>query len=210
MGARKFWLVVMIWALMLGVLVTCAGVVGGGGGDTVVGKGDPDIDLEAVLGAYKKHVAGGAKDLTQFEQVVNASGWYSGKGVVSVRMRTDGAVVGFVDANGDSAWTPSADKLVFVLEADHDRRQLYASDRHRNRYRIGVGDIFTYYLISRMFDRHRGHYGGWHGYGYRSFHSPGYYRRYRTSRRWGGRGAGGSGGRRSYGGRSYGGGWGGK
>ena len=211
MSARNFWLVVFIWCVLLGLLMTCAGGVGGGDGGPagqVTGKGDPDVDLEAVLTAYKSHVQSGAQDLSGFESAVNESGWYTGGGQVSVRMQQDGAVVGFVDHDGDGAWKAGADKLVFTIEADHKERRLYASDRYHNRYRIGAGDLLTYYLIGRMLGGHRGYYGGYRSYGYRSFHTPGYYRRYRSSGGWGSRSYGSSGGRRTSGGRSFGGGWG--
>ncbi len=206
MSARNFWLVVLIWCVLLGLLMTCAGRVGDGGATAAgpVGQGDPDVDLEAVLSAYKSHVSSGAQDLTAFESAVNLNGWYTGGGAVSVRMQPDGAVVGFVDGSGDGAYTAGADKLVFTIEADHNERQLYASDRHHNRYRIGAGNILTYYLVGRMLGGHRGYYGGYRRYGYRGFHTPGYYRRYRSTGGWGSR----LGSRRTSGGRSYGGGWG--
>ena len=121
-------------------------------------------------------------------------------------MRKDGSVLGYVDNNADQAYQAANDKLVFVLEADKPDQKLYATDRYQNRYRVGVGDVLTFYLIGRMFDRHHGHYGRWHSYGYRNFHSPGYYGRWRTTRRWG---SSSYGGRRSSGSWGRGGGWGG-
>jgi len=208
-SGRNFWLVVFIWCVLLGGLVMCAGALGGGGAgdDAAVGKGDPDVDLEAVLAAYKDHAAGGAQSLDAFERQVNERGWYTGGGHVSVRAREDGSVLGFVDADGDSAYKAGADKLVFVIEADSPNRQLYARDRHDNRFRIGAGDLLSYYLIARMLDGHRGYYGGWHDYGYGGFHSPGYYRRWSTTRRWGSPGYGSSSGRRTGGGWGRSGGW---
>lgn len=212
MSARNFWLVVFIWCVALGLLMTCAGGKGGGGGAGLAagptGKGAPDVDLEAVLTAYKSHAQSGAQDLAAFESAVNSNGWYTGGGQVSVRLQPDGSVVGFIDNNGDGAWKAGADKLVFTIEADQKERRLYASDRHNNRYRIGAGDLLTYYLIGRMLGGHRSFYGGYRSYGYGGFHTPGYYRRYRSSGGWGSRSYGSSGARRTSGGRSFGGGFG--
>lgn len=204
MSARNFWLVVFIWCVLFGLLMTCAGKVGGGATAAVTGKGAPDIDLEAVLGAYKTHAQSGAQDLSAFEAQVNSSGWYTGEGRITTSLQPDGAVVGFVDSDGNGDWNTATDKLVFSLEADQAKRQLYASDRHHNRYRIGAGDLLTYYLIGRMLGGHRSFYGGYRSYGYGGFHTPGYYRRYRSTGGWGS----GLTSRRTSGGRNHGGGWG--
>lgn len=182
MSSRNFWFVAFFWLLLLGGLVTCASVCGGSGAGSS-GSAAPDVDLEAVAAEYKRHVAGGAQDLAAFEQAVNERKLYQGTGHVTTAFDETGAVVGFVDGDADAKYSAGKDRLVFKLEADKTRQQLVASDRHDRHFGIGLGEVAGLYLISRMFDRHYGFYGGWHNYGYRSYASPGYYRSWRPSRR---------------------------
>ena len=186
MSSRNFWLVAFFWLLLLGGLVTCASVCGGSGGSsTVDAAAAPDVDLEAVLAEYKRHVKGGAKDLVAFEQAVNERKLYKGGQPVACVFDQTGAVVGFVDGDADRRYAAGKDKLVFKIEADKQSSHLVASDRHDRRYRIGLGEIAGLYLISSMFSRHHGYYGGWHSYGYSRYQRPGYYRTWRPSRRTG-------------------------
>jgi len=184
---KSLWLVLMIASLLLIVGVSCYACLDclgkQGGGSTVVG--DADVDLEAVVKEYKAHARTGAKDLSGFEDAVNRKSLYTGPGRVKALMLSDGSVVGYVDQNADGTWSKAKDRLVFKLEADHKQRNLYATDRHHRRYRSGLGDLFGIYLVSRMFDHHRGYYGGWHRYGYSGFMRPGYYGNYRRSLRTG-------------------------
>jgi len=165
MSARNFWLVAFFWLLLLGGLVTCASVCGGSGGGSV-GSGAgataaPDVDLEAVLAEYKRHVKSGAQDLAAFEKAINERKLYKGSEPVACAFDKTGAVVGFVDGDADRRYVAGTDKLVFKIEADKKSSHLIASDRHHRRYRIGLGEIAGLYLISSMFNRHRGYYRTW-------------------------------------------------
>lgn len=186
MENKSLWLVLMIASLLLIVGVSCYACLdclGKQGGSTVVG--DADIDLEAVLTEYKAHVRTGAQDLRGFEEAVNSKKLYTGVGHVKTLMLSDGSVLGYVDTDNNGAWAKGSDRLVFKIEADHEKRNLYATDRHSRRYRVGLGDLFGVYLVSRMFDHHRGYYGGWHPYRYNGFMRTGYYGSYRRSLRTG-------------------------
>jgi len=213
-SASNFWLVAFIICLALGMLVTCSAVCGGSSESGVSGgaAADPEVDLEAVVAEYKRHVKTGSEDLAGFEKAVNERKLYKGEGHVTAAFTKAGAVVGFVDADGNKKYSKTTDRLVFRLEADKPRQQLIASDRHRRHYRIGLGEIAGLYLMSRMFTMHHGFYGGWHNYGYRSYQRPGYYRTWRPSHRRGSSSSFGRSSRRSsWGSRSsgWGGGWGG-
>ncbi len=136
------------------------------------------VNLERVLEIYKDQVKKGEKDLENIERVLNADKKaVPGDRKVDLDMAPDGSVVGFYDEDGNNEWSPMADKLVFKLEADPQKKELYATDRYNRHFRIGLGDILGVYLISRMFDGHRSYYHGYHPYDYTRFESPGYYHR---------------------------------
>ena len=188
--AGKGWLVIGIGAALLAMLValgatcrTCGTTGGSVGGASAA---DMDVDLEGVLDEYKDYVKSGSQDLNGFERAVNEKNLYTGDEYVKVTMWKDGSVIGFVNKDQDPSYDSSADKMVFKIEADHHEKRLIATDRYRRHYGMGIGGLAGFYLLTRMFDGHRGYYGGWHRYGYSSYHSPGYYRRRSSSsHRWG-------------------------
>ncbi len=165
---------IFLTAVLLTALATLSCALDGGPGAS--GAAAADVDLEEVLKLYKDFVKRDSRDLRSFEGDINAKGLYKGQGRVEVREQKDGSIVGFVDRDRMSGYSPGSDMLVFKLEAERSSQRLVATDRYRRHSYIGAGDILTMWWLSSMFRGQYGYYGGYPRYDYR-YQRSGYYGR---------------------------------
>ncbi|MBI2565871.1 MAG: hypothetical protein HYV63_02395 [Candidatus Schekmanbacteria bacterium] len=157
----------------------------GTGGRSVSGAAIPEVDLDALLREFQSFNRGGAKDPQAFCDSVVQRGIYSGEAALACQEEHTGALVGYVDADAIPGFDNDQDSLVFRLEVEPDRSgrggYLIASDRDHYHRRSLLGDVATFYLISRMFDNHRGFYGSGYRHSY-SYAPAGYYQSIRSQR----------------------------
>lgn len=129
-----------------------------------------DIDLDKVMKIFQRYAKD--KDLMNFEEELNRSKLYKGKGHISVR-RHRATISGFVDQDFDGKYNSAKDKLVFKLEVDRyqGKYRLIASDRYGYHRHSFLGTMASLYLYSWMWRRTM------------YFHGPGYHYRYRMAPR---------------------------
>lgn len=157
------------------------------------------VDLDSVIETFK--TSGGAKDLQNFEDQVNARGLYpAGRITVSWSGTGRPAIVGFVDNNANRVYDHGLDKRVFQLEIERRSDSEYrviASDGQYYRHHSIVGDLATMYVAGSLMNMLWFRHAGLYGYGPRMVYSysyapRGYYRAPAYSRgSFGGRSTGG-------------------
>ena len=188
MQKSTMWLGIFMGTLMVIAAVGCLTFASSATNSDNVYASESEVDLEELAKAYKTHVKSSSKDLVGFEERINKKDIYSGKGHVTVTMDKKGAVLGFVDDNGEAGYQPN-DTQVFGIEADQEKKQIVTRDRYNRHYGLRATDVFGLYFMSRMLGGQRSYYNG--GY-YRSPSSArwvnsGYHKRLRSSSSFGSR-----------------------